>query len=57
VYYPAYQDGHLLVSGGWADQPARYIALIQRIQTLERLTQTKFEQVTDTDRTDRDGGQ
>lgn len=46
VYYPAYRDGHLLVSGGWAEQPARYVALIQQIQRLERQAQAKHDEVT-----------
>lgn len=39
VYFPAYKDGHLLVAGGIADQPARYNTMIQ----LMRATAEKLE--------------
>jgi hypothetical protein len=42
-YFPAYQDGHLLVAGGLADQPARYVELIQVTRRLDRQVQQKFD--------------
>lgn len=45
-YYPAYRDGHLLVAGGLADQPARYVELVQMTQSFERIVQAKFDAAT-----------
>lgn len=46
VYYPAYQDKHLLVAGGIAAQPSRYLELIQLVRRIDRETDTKYHQVT-----------
>jgi hypothetical protein len=35
LYYPAYQEGHLLVAGGISEQPARYLELIRAIADIE----------------------
>lgn len=43
TYYPAYRDGHLLVAGGLADQPARYVELVQLTQSMERVVQAKYD--------------
>jgi hypothetical protein len=42
-YYPAYRDGHLLVAGGLADQPARYVELVQLTGELDRAVQARFD--------------
>jgi hypothetical protein len=42
-YYPAYRDGHLLVAGGLADQPARYVELVQLTRSYEHAVQAKFD--------------
>jgi hypothetical protein len=41
TYYPAYEDGHLLVSGGIGDQPARYLALINAIRDMNAESDAK----------------
>jgi hypothetical protein len=46
AYYPAYEDKHLLVAGGIADQPARYIDLIQLIRAIDRKTEAKYRAIT-----------
>jgi hypothetical protein len=46
VYYPAYDAGHLLVSGGIAAQPARYLELVQLTSRYERLVQEKYDAIT-----------
>lgn len=48
-YYPAYEDGHLLVAGGISDQPARYIALVQLTQAYDRMVQAKYEELREKD--------
>lgn len=57
-YYPAYQDGYLLVAGGIADQPARYLAMLEQIGQYERKAQAKYddvkEQTADAPSTDED---
>jgi hypothetical protein len=45
TYYPAYEDKHVLVAGGIADQPARYVDLIQLVRRIDRETETKFRAV------------
>jgi hypothetical protein len=45
-YYPAYQDGHLLVAGGLADQPARYVSLVQLTRRYDAQVQEKFDELT-----------
>jgi hypothetical protein len=44
TYYPAYNDGHLLVAGGIADQPARYLDIVMALRTNEERMQRKFEE-------------
>lgn len=34
TYHPAYRKGFLLVAGGIADQPARYLAMVQHIDAV-----------------------
>lgn len=41
TYYPAYKDGHLLVRGGVADQPARYLDIINLTRDLEHAVDAK----------------
>jgi hypothetical protein len=45
LYHPAYDDGHLLVSGGLADQPARYLDLIMALRISENQMQQKYDEV------------
>ena len=45
TYYPAYQDGHLLVAGGVSDQPARYLAMILALRDSEHAMQRKYDEV------------
>lgn len=45
IYYPAYEDKHLLVAGGLADQPARYVDLIQLVRRIDRETESKFHEI------------
>jgi hypothetical protein len=45
-YYPAYEDQHLLVAGGIADQPARYVELIQLVRAIDRETEAKYHKIT-----------
>lgn len=52
-YYPAYQDGHLLVAGGIADQPARYLALIGALRDASERVAEKHLELTK----DSNGGQ
>lgn len=46
-YYPAYQDGHLLEAGGLADQPARYVELVQLTRRYDRAVQAKYDELTE----------
>ena len=41
TYVPAYRDGFLLVSGGIANQPARYLAMIGAILALDAAAEVK----------------
>lgn len=45
TYYPAYEDGHLLVAGGLTDQPARYLDMIMALRTSENQMQQKYDEV------------
>lgn len=45
-YYPAYVDGHLLVEGGIAGQPARYLAYMREIKSLETKVELKLHELT-----------
>ena len=42
TYYPAYRDGHLLVEGGVADQPARYLAIVRQLRESEETQERKY---------------
>jgi hypothetical protein len=46
LLFPAYEDGHLLVSGGLADQPARYVEMIRLFRETQALTQAKYDELT-----------
>lgn len=46
LYLPAYQDGHLLVAGGIADQPARYLSMIQELLRLSARADEKYLELT-----------
>jgi|SRR4051812_24990356 hypothetical protein len=48
-YYPAYEDKHLLVAGGIADQPARYVEVIQLVRRIDRETEAKYHAVKEKD--------
>jgi hypothetical protein len=41
-YYPAFRDGHLLVGGGIAEQPARYLELIQLVRRVNDEMEAKY---------------
>lgn len=45
VYFPAYRNGHLLVAGGVADQPARYLELMGMIGAMESRVQEKYAEI------------
>ena len=42
TYWPAYRDGNLLVGGGIADQPARYVAMVHAIADLADRSDEKY---------------
>lgn len=44
-YLPLYKDGHLLVAGGVAEQPARYLAFMRELAMTEKLFQLKARPV------------
>lgn len=44
-YYPLYEAGHLLVAGGVADQPARYLDYMREIARLRTVVQRKFDEM------------
>lgn len=44
--FPAYKDKHLLVAGGLADQPSRYLELIRLVRATDNKTQLRFTQLT-----------
>jgi hypothetical protein len=41
--YPAYESGFLLVGGGIAEQPNRYVELVQLVGRTERKVQEQFD--------------
>lgn len=41
-YYPHYEDGHLLIAGGIADQPARYLAYMNEIGRTRETVDQKY---------------
>jgi hypothetical protein len=45
TYYPAYKAGHLLEDGGIGQQPARYIALVQRIDAIDTKTDERYREI------------
>lgn len=44
-YYPAWQAGHLLTEGGIADQPARYLSMIEHVARFAGVTQAKKDEL------------
>ena len=46
IYMPAYRDGHLLVGGGIADQPVRYLEIIREIAQLDAAAEVKYHELT-----------
>jgi hypothetical protein len=55
-YYPAYQDGHLLVAGGIADQPARYLDWMEQIARVDQAAKDKYHELTAEQRPSTDEG-
>jgi hypothetical protein len=45
TYLPAYTDGFLLVPGGIADQPARYVELVQLGRSYQRTVEAQYVKV------------
>lgn len=45
LYVPAYEDGHLLVSGGLADQPAGYLTTIQAVRSMRLAINAKWDEL------------
>lgn len=45
VYFPAFERGVLLVAGGLADQPARYLELMTRIGETRRAVEAKHDEI------------
>jgi hypothetical protein len=50
VYFPAFEHGALLVAGGLADQPARYLELMARIGQTKALTEAKHAEILEANR-------
>lgn len=48
-YFPFYEDGHLLVSGGIADQPARYLVYMGEIRHVWALVDAKYAELSEGD--------
>jgi hypothetical protein len=46
MYFPAYRGGHLLVDGGLAAQPARYVDMMQAIAGLVDAVEQKYVELT-----------
>jgi hypothetical protein len=46
-YYPFYQDGHLLVSGGISDQPARTVAYMLEIKRVWAMVDLRHAELTE----------
>jgi hypothetical protein len=44
--YPLYREGHLLESGGLADQPARYLAYMRHFDTMARASDEAYAKAT-----------
>lgn len=40
-YFPLYQDGHLLVEGGVAHQPAKYLDYMRALSVMDRIVELK----------------
>lgn len=45
-YYPFYEDGHLLVAGGIADQPARTVTYMLEIKRVSQLVDLRHAELT-----------
>lgn len=41
TYYPAYIAGHLIATGGVGDQPARYLDIINLVDSIEHQVEAK----------------
>lgn len=46
THWPAYKSGHLLVSGGIADQPARYVDVMHAIADVVARSDEKYFELT-----------
>jgi alkaline phosphatase len=46
LLYPAYREGHLLVSGGIADQPNHYVEMMRVIRDMEALGEAVYRRIT-----------
>ena len=46
TYWPAYKAGHLLVAGGIADQPARYVDMMHAIADVVERSDDKYLELT-----------
>lgn len=46
VLFPAYEEGHLLVHGGIADQPARYLEMIRLFRNTQARVDVEYEKAT-----------
>jgi hypothetical protein len=45
LYYPLYKKGHLLLTGGVAEQPARYLEAMQYLEGLDSVISRKFIEI------------
>lgn len=52
VYFATYRQGHLLVSGGIADQPARWLEAMQYLDELVSRSEQRFTAIKYPDRTE-----
>jgi hypothetical protein len=48
-HYPNYEAGHLLTSGGTADQPSRYIGFMALIASVRAKQQVQWTEITNPD--------
>jgi len=51
VHFPMYMKGHLLIAGGIAEQPARWLEAMLFLEDLQRQQDHKLEEILNT-RTD-----
>jgi hypothetical protein len=45
-YVPAFEAHHLLVAGGLADQPARYVEIVRRVREIDARTDERYLELT-----------